>query len=155
MENRITLDRGRRVFPIIMMILGIAAGALLLIFRLNLFAVISVGYCCLAAAIILLELIIRKKVYSKEIYGYSSAMAGVIIYYVILGADAGFGAFMSGKAGFSSAEHPLLTGGGNFFTRLLGNILIALPVCLCLWGLYFVAKKRLKKIFRKEYSPVF
>ena len=60
-------------------------------------------------------------------------------------ADAGFGAFSSGLAGYSSAENSLFTGEGNFGTRLLGNILLALPCSLCLWGLFFVARKSFKK----------
>ena len=39
-----------------------------------------------------------------------AALFGIITYYIAFGADAGFGAFTSGLAGFSSAEHPLLTG---------------------------------------------
>ncbi|UKI23191.1 MAG: hypothetical protein L6V88_01000 [Anaerotruncus sp.] len=89
--------------------------------------------------------LICKKVYAPIIYGYAAACIGVIVYYVIWGADAGFGAFTSGLAGFNSADHPLMTGSGNFGTRLLGNILLGLPAAICLWGLYFTAKHTFKK----------
>jgi hypothetical protein len=74
-----------------------------------------------------------------------AASFGVVLYFVIWGADAGFGAFTSGLVGFSSAENPLLTGEGNFFTRLLGNILIVAPNAVSLWALFFVAKKTFSK----------
>ena len=69
----------------------------------------------------------------------------MVAYYVIWGADAGFGAFTSGLAGFSSADHPWLTGTGNIGTRLLGNLLLVLPCTICLWGLFFVARRTFKK----------
>ena len=38
-----------------------------------------------------------------------------------------------------------MTGEGNLFTRLIGNILLILPCFLSLWGLFFVAAKSFKK----------
>lgn len=145
MKN-ITLDRGKKVFPLILMALGIILMLAMWIVRLNLVAVISVAYCCIVTAILLLSLIIKQKVYAPMIYGYAAACLGIVVYYVIWGADAGFGAFTSGLAGFNSAEHPWLTGEGNFGTRLLGNLLLVLPCSLALWGLYFIARRT----FRRE-----
>lgn len=145
MKNKISLDKDKKFFPFLLMALGIAIAIAMLIVRLNIVAVVAVAYCCIMSAIILLSLIIKKKVYAPMIYGYAAACIGVVVYYVIWGADAGFGAFTSGLAGFSSAEHPWLTGKGNIGTRILGNILLALPSALCLWGLFFTARKSLKK----------
>ncbi len=145
MKN-ITLDREKKVFPLILMVLGIGLMLAMWIVRLNLVAVISVAYCCIVTAILLLSLIIKQKVYAPMIYGYAAACLGIVVYYVIWGADAGFGAFTSGLAGFNSAEHPWLTGEGNFGTRLLGNLLLVLPCSLALWGLYFIARRT----FRRE-----
>ena len=97
------------------------------------------------SAVIVLSLIIKKKVYAPMIYGYAASCIGMVAYYVIWGADAGFGAFTSGLAGFSSADHPWLTGTGNIGTRLLGNLLLVLPCTICLWGLFFVARRTFKK----------
>ena len=83
------------------------------ILRLNMAAVVSVAYCCIVSAIIVLSLIIKNKVYAPMIFGYAAASMGIVVYYVIFGADAGFGAFTSGLAGFSSTEHKLFTGEGN------------------------------------------
>lgn len=145
MKNKISLDGGKKAFPLILMVLGIAAAAGVLIARLNIAAVVAVAYCCIMSAVILLSLIVKKKVYTPMIIGYAAAVTGVAVYYTIWGADAGFGAFTSGLAGFNSAEHPWLTGSGNFGTRLLGNFLLALPAAICLWGLFFVAHKTFKK----------
>ena len=145
MKKKITLDTGKKVFPLIVMVIGLALMLAMWIVRLNMVAIVSVGYCCIVSAIVLLGLICKKKVYAPIIYGYAAACIGGIGYYVIWGADAGFGAFTSGLAGFNSADHPLMTGSGNFGTRLLGNILLGLPAAICLWGLYFTAKHTFKK----------
>lgn len=145
MKKKITLDTGKKVFPIILMVIGIGIMLANWIVRLNLVSVVAVAYCCVLSALIILSLIIKKKVYAPMIYGYAAAALGVIVYYVIWGADAGFGAFTSGLAGFSSAEHPWLQGEGNLGTRLLGNILLALPSAVFLWALYFTAKRSFVK----------
>ena len=145
MKKKIELDNGKKVFPLILMAVGIVLALALLVGRLNIIAVVCVGFNCIVAALIALSLILKKKVYAPMVFAYAAVSIGVVAYYIIWGADAGFGAFTSGLAGFSSAEHPLLTGDGNFFTRLLGNILLVLPTALSLWGLFFVAKKTFNK----------
>ncbi len=145
MKKQISLDTGKKVFPIILMALGIGIAIATLIVRLNIMALVSVLYCCIMSAVIVLALIIKKKVYAPMIYGYAASCIGMVVYYVIWGADAGFGAFTSGLAGFSSADHPWLTGTGNIGTRLLGNLLLVLPCTICLWGLFFVARRTFKK----------
>ncbi|MGN0530544.1 MAG: sulfatase-like hydrolase/transferase [Eubacterium sp.] len=145
MKKQISLDTGKKVFPIILMALGIGIAIATLIVRLNIMALVSVLYCCIMSAVIVLSLIIKKKVYAPMIYGYAASCIGMVAYYVIWGADAGFGAFTSGLAGFSSADHPWLTGTGNIGTRLLGNLLLILPCTICLWGLFFVARRTFKK----------
>ena len=145
MKKNITLDTRKKVLPLIFMVAGIGLMLSLLILRLNIVAVVCVGFNCILSAVIALSLIIKKKVYAPMVLGYAAASLGVVLYYIIFGADAGFGAFTSGLAGFSSADHPLFTGDGNFFTRLLGNLLLVLPSALSLWGLFFVAKKTFTK----------
>ena len=145
MKNKIQLDTGKKVFPLILMGLGVAVMLATLIARLNLVCLVAVVYCCIMAAVMVLSLIAKNKVYAPMVLGYAAASLGIVLYFIIWGADAGFGAFTSGLAGFSSADHPLLTGEGNFFTRLLGNILLVLPSAASLWGLFFIAKKEFKK----------
>ena len=145
MRKKIELDTGKKVFPLILMSIGIAMMLATLILRLNIVCVVAVAYCCIMAAFIVLSLIVKNKVYAPMVFGYAAASLGIVVYYIIFGADAGFGAFTSGLAGFNSAEHPLLTGEGNFFTRLLGNLLLVLPSAASLWGLFLVAKKEFKK----------
>lgn len=146
MKKKLTLDTGKKVFPIILMVVGIAIMPALWIMRLNIVSVVAVAYCCIMSAVILLSLLIKKKVYAPMVFGYAAAALGVIVYYIIWGADAGFGAFSSGLAGYSSAAHPWLQGEGNIGTRILGNVLLALPSAVCLWGLFFTAKH----VFSKE-----
>ncbi len=154
MKN-IELDKGRKVFPLLLFAVGIAIMLSLWILRLNIVAVVAVAFLCVTAAVIALSLIIKNKVYAPMVFSYAAASLGIVVYYVIWGADAGFGAFTSGLAGFSSAEHPLLTGEGSIFTRLLGNILLVLPSALSLWGLFFVAKKTFgREIIKKLVSAV-
>ena len=145
MKRKIELDTGKKVFPIILMVIGLGLMLANWIVRLNMVAVVSVAYCCIISAVIVLSLIIKNKVYAPMVFGYAAACIGVVVYYIIWGADAGFGAFTSGLAGFNSADHPWLTGPGNFFTRLLGNLLLILPTAVCLWGLFFTARHGFKK----------
>ena len=153
--KRITLDTGKKVFPLILMAIGICLTLSLWVLRLNMAAVVSVAFTCIMAAIIVISLIVKKKVYVPMIIAYAAASFGIVVYYVIWGADAGFGAFTSGLAGFSSEANPLFTGEGSIFTRLLGNVLLVLPSALSLWGLFFVAKRTFnKEIVKKIISAV-
>lgn len=145
MKKKITLDTSKKVFPLILMCIGLALMLSVWIVRLNIVSVVCVAYCCILSAVMLLSLIIKKKVYAPMVFGYAAACIGVVVYYIIWGADAGFGAFTSGLAGFNSAEHPWLQGAGNFGTRLLGNLLLILPTAFSLWGLFFTAKHTFKK----------
>ena len=156
MKKNIELDTGKKIFPIAVMVVGIGLMLALLIGQLNIIAVVSVAFMCITSALIVLGLIFKNKLYAPFVFAYAFAGIGIASYYTIFGADAGFGAFTSGLAGFSSAEHPLLTGEGNLFTRLLGNILLISPTAVALWGLFFIAKKSFKKTgVKKLLSAVF
>lgn len=145
-KKRIELDREKKVFPIVMLVLGIAMFIAMWITRLNMVALICTIYCCITSAVIFLGLMIKKRLYLFTAIGYAVSFLGIISYAVIMGADAGFGAFTSGLAGFSSAEHPWLTGAGNFGTRLLGNLLIMLPSALALLAIILCVRFVVKKI---------
>lgn len=145
MDQRITLSWERKVFPWLTAAIGTALMLAQWIVRLNLLSVVAVAYCCILSAVILIARLAKKKVYAPMVLGYAASMVGIIVYYILWGADAGFGAFTSGLAGFSSAEHPLFTGAGNFGTRLLGNLLLALPSAVVLWALFFTARHNGKR----------
>lgn len=147
MENKFSLDTSmKKVLPMLLAVIGVVLAAVLLITRLNLINLVCLLYCCIMSAVILLSLIIKKKVYAPMIFGYAFSAVGMIIYHIIWGADAGFGAFLSDKMnGWSSAANTLFSGDGSFLTRLGGNILLALPAAVCLWTLFFVAKKKCSK----------
>ncbi len=145
MKKEIHIDSGKKVLPVILMAAGALLAVALLFIRLNIVAVVAVAFNCIMSALITLSLIIKRKVYTPMVLAYALSGLGVMLYFIIFGADAGFGAFTSGLAGFSSAEHKLFTGEGSFFTRLLGNILLALPWILSLLGLFLFAKRNFKR----------
>ncbi|MGN0567479.1 MAG: sulfatase-like hydrolase/transferase, partial [Acutalibacteraceae bacterium] len=60
-----------------------------------------------------------------------------------------------GLAGFSTTDHPWLTGEGNFFTRLLGNLLLALPsvAALALTVVTVICAKE-KAVFQRVFSRI-
>lgn len=145
MKKEIKLDFGKKIFPLIIMAIGAVLAVAMLVTRLNFTAVVCVAFNCILSAIIALSIIFKKKVYAPMVFAYALVSVGVVIYYVIWGADAGFGAFSTGLTGYSTVENPLFTGEGNFFTRLIGNLIIVLPNALSLWALFFVAKKSFKK----------
>ena len=142
MNKKFSLDTSKKAFPIILMVLGLGIMVAQFVTRLNLVAVVGVGYCCIMSAIIFLSLIIKKKVYAPMIFGFGFASLGEVLFHIIWGVDAGFGAITSGHTGWLSAENPLFAGEGSFILRVLGNLILILPVALTLWGLFFVAKKK-------------
>lgn len=146
MNEKYTVDSKIKVLPIISLIIGVGLFIAQFLTRLNMVAVVCVGYMCIMSAIILIGLIAKKKVYLHMLLGYASAALAVFLFHVIFGADAGFGAFTSGLAGWTASEHTLSAGAGNFFTRLLGNLLLTLPLALSLFGLYMISRKSFKKI---------
>ena len=142
MENKFSLDKSKKVFPIILMVIGLGIMVAQLVTRQNLVGLVSLLYCCIMSAVILLSLIIKKKVYLPMLLGYAFSFVGLYLFHVIWGADAGFGAFCSGLAGWSTADNSLFAGEGSFFTRLAGNFLLGLPAIASLLGLTFIAKKK-------------
>ena len=146
MKQRISLGWEKKVFPWLTTAIGVVLMLAQWIVRLNLVSVVAVAYCCILSAVIFIALLAKKKVYAPMVLGYAASMVGIIVYYIIWGADAGFGAFTSGLAGFSTAEHPYFTDAGNFGTRLLGNLLLALPGAVVLWALFLTARNGGKRV---------
>lgn len=145
MKKGIVFDTNKKVLPIITAVLGLLLCAVLLIVRLNIVAVVSVAYMCILSALIFLGIVIKKRVYLFNVLGYGLSTFGIFAYFVIWGADAGFGAFSSGKAGWSSVDNPLFAGEGSFLTRLGGNILLLLPCIIAVVLLVIFAKKNFTK----------
>ena len=52
MKKKITLDTGKKVFPILLMIVGIGIMLAQWILRLNLVSVVAVADCCMISAVI-------------------------------------------------------------------------------------------------------
>ena len=145
MKNGISFEKEKKVFHLIIGIIGIVLALALNVLRLNLVAVINVAFMCIVSALIFIGIVFCKKLYKWFLVGYCASGIGIFIYYLIWGADAGFGAFISGKAGWSSAENPLFAGEGNFLTRLGGGILLLLPCIVAVILLVLVVKKTFNK----------
>lgn len=142
---KVKTDYTLKVFPIILFAVGVIMMLAQWITGVNLTMVVGLVYCCLMSLAIAIGVIFMKKLYMWIVGGYAAAFFGIITYLIFRGADAGFGAFSTGLAGFSTADHPLFTGEGNFFTRLLGNFLIALPVITAIVLLVVFAAKITKR----------
>lgn len=142
---KVKTDYTLKVFPIILFAVGIIMMLAQWVIGVNFTMVVGLVYCCLMSLAIAIGVIFMKKLYMWIVGGYAAAFFGIITYLIFRGADAGFGAFSTGLAGFSTADHPLFTGEGNFFTRLLGNFLIALPVITAIVLLVVFAAKITKK----------
>lgn len=156
MNGKFSLDTSmKKVFPALLMAAGVAVCAALFITRLNLLNLVCLLYCCIMSAVITLSLIIKKRVYAPMLIGYAASGIGIILFHIIWGADAGFGAFIADKAeGWSSAANALFTGEGSLVTRLGGNLLLALPWIIALTGLFLVARKKCGKTALKAVSSV-
>ncbi len=142
---KLEFDKSLKKFPCLLAVTGIGLGIALLIGRLNIIVLINLIYLMATSVFILLGLVKKKKLYIPMAVGYGVSLLSILTYFIIFGADAGFGAFTTGNVGFSSAEHPWLTDDGNFLTRLLGNFTIALPIII-ISVLFFLGIKYSKKI---------
>lgn len=147
MKKGIIFDKSKKIFPIIVMAAGIILSVLLFAMRLNILAIVNVAYMCAVVAMTILGILIFKKLYLWLFLGYGISGAAITLYYAIWGADAGFGAFSSAKAGWKSAENALFAGGSdyNFFVRLGGNLLLILPCIIAVAALIAVGVKQFKK----------
>lgn len=151
MRKDLKFETAKKVFPIILLVISIGIAAAQLVTRLNLVAVVSMAFCAILSAVIFLSLVIKKKVYAPMVYGYAIVTAALFVFHVVWGADAGFGAFTSGKTGWTSVDNPLMAGEGTVLTRILGNLLLSLPVIISLLGLVIVAKKSYKSEGLKKF----
>ena len=71
MKKTVEFDKSKKAFPLILMIIGAGLMAAQLITRLNFVAVLSIGYCCIVSAVMLLSLIFKKRVYLFMALGLS------------------------------------------------------------------------------------
>ena len=134
-------DVSRKVFPLIMMSLGLLIMLLQWIIGLNKVAIVGILYMIASSVCIAVGVIAKKKLYVWELIGYVAVSFGIATYFIFNGADAGWGAITSGLSGFTSSEHQLWQGVGNFGTRLLGNVIICGPAFLLLLAMYLIVDK--------------
>ncbi len=146
MKKDLIFEKANKPFPLILGLIGIALALALLIARINFIAVVCVAFMCIMAGFNIISTLFLKKVYKWTVIGYCTPAISIFLYFLIWGADAGFGAFTSGETGWSSADNPLFAGEGSFLTRLGGGILLLLPCIIAIVLLVFIAKKTFKNI---------
>ncbi|MCQ2755215.1 MAG: hypothetical protein MJ231_09280, partial [bacterium] len=86
------INKTKKVLPLIICVTGIIVFALIFILRLNIMTLAAAVYMCIVSAIILLGILTKKTLYIFDVIGYGTAGVGIILYDIIFGADAGFGA---------------------------------------------------------------
>lgn len=148
MKKGIIFDKSKKAFPMIVMAIGIVLALALQIMRLNIVAIVNVAFMCIVVAFMMLGIFIFKKLYVWNFITYGINALSIVLYYTIWGADAGFGAWLSGgKAGWKSVEHALVSGADNFnfLVRLGGNLLLLLPCIIMFTALLIVGKKQWEK----------
>lgn len=139
-KSEIRLYTNNKVTNFIILALGVALMLAQWIASLNLVTLIIAIFLCVTSAIIALKLILFKKIIFWDIIGYAAALFGVVSFYIVAGADAGWSAITSALPGFSSADNLLWQGVGNFGTRLAGNLLITSPMILLTAGIVCASK---------------
>lgn len=109
-----------------------AAGIILMlaiwIAGLNIVALVGAVFLMATAVAMTVGVLVKKRVYMYMLFGYIAVSFGIITLYIFNGADGGWGAFTSARAGYSTANSFLQAGNGNFGTRLAGNLLIFSPM---------------------------
>lgn len=150
-DQIIEIDSKKKVVPVLILIIACAILLAQFLVRLNIIAIVSILFCIITAVVIFITLVYKRKLYSLIMAAYLVVLVSMTLYFAIFGADAGFGAYVVPKIGFSSAAHKMWQGQGNFFTRLIGNILIFSPgyifaIAIILSVLHLQNKKPLQKI---------
>ena len=135
----VSFDGSRKKVPLLFALAGVLIMLAQWIAGVNLVTLVGVVYLCVCAAMITLSVFVKKRVYVWYMIGYICVSFGIFTFYVIAGADAGWGGFLSATQGWASADHPLWQGEGSALSRLLGNAVILSPSFLLLVGVYAVA----------------
>lgn len=140
------VDYSIKAIPVVSAAAGFILMVLQWIIGLNIVAIVSIFFLLVLTAVIAIGVIVKRKLYLGYFLAYLFVAFGIFSFYTVAGADAGWGAITTGKAGFSTAAHSLWTGEGNFWTRLAGNTLLILPSIIIIALLYFaVCKLKNKK----------
>ena len=118
---------------------------------LNIITLVNLVFLCVVSLVLFIGIVFGKRLNLRMLFAYFIPLFAIASFYVIAGADAGWGALSSGKEGFVNTANALWQGEGNFFTRLIGNTLIILPcsamaVLLGTIAYKFVQKKGIRCI---------
>ncbi len=138
-DEKVTFALSLKSFPAIWCVLALVLMMCQTIIGLNMVSLVSVIFLAITALFLTIGIFYKKKIYIFFVIAYVLVSFGIFAFYVINGADGGFGAFTTGLKGYATTDHSLQQGEGSFWTRLLGNSLIMLPMLLTLVGIILVA----------------
>ena len=79
MKKGIIFDKSKKIFPIIVMAIGIVLALALFIMRLNLVAVVNVAYMCIVVALTILGILFFKKLYLWNFIGYGVSGLAIVL----------------------------------------------------------------------------
>ena len=118
---------------------------------LNIITLVNLVFLCVVSLFVFIGVVFCKKLNLRILIAYFIPIFAIASFYIVAGADAGWGALSSGKEGFVNTDNPLWQGEGNFLTRLIGNILIIAPcvtlaVLLGVLAYKFASKKGMRAI---------
>lgn len=148
-KSGVSLDKAKKVVPLLMMSIGLALMILQLAMGLNILVLLGAIFMIVCSVLILLGVLVKRKLYLWILVGYFAVSFGIFLHFVIEGADAGWGAFSTALTGFTSKDNQLWQGEGNVGTRIAGNLLIAAPSTILLVALLVYVIKYAKNEKRK------
>ncbi|MDE7215304.1 MAG: sulfatase-like hydrolase/transferase, partial [Clostridia bacterium] len=142
-------------FSIVLVIVAVALVLAQWIVGLNLITLLNLIFLCFVSFVIVINVVFKAKLNKLFLIAYVLPIFAIASFYIVAGADSGWGALSSGKDGFVNTDNYLWQGEGNFFTRFVGNILIVSPCVALAFVLFLICKKLYDKKYVRLISSVF
>ncbi len=141
-SRKFEFQSSKNKFSIALVIIAVALMLTQWIVGLNLITLINLIFLFIVSVTICINVVFKARLNKWLLLAYALPIFAIATFYIVAGADSGWGALSSGKDGFVNTDHYLWQGEGNFFTRLVGNILIVSP-CVALASVLFLICKKL------------
>ncbi|MDE7070739.1 MAG: sulfatase-like hydrolase/transferase [Clostridia bacterium] len=139
--RKFQFDKSNNKFFIALVVIAIALVLVQWIVGLNLITLINLIFLFIVSIIIFVNVVFKARLNKWLLLAYALPIFAIASFYIVAGADSGWGAYSTGKDGFVNLDHYLWQGEGNFFTRLVGNILIVSPCVALVLVLFVICKK--------------
>ncbi|MDE7079549.1 MAG: sulfatase-like hydrolase/transferase [Clostridia bacterium] len=142
-------------FSVALVIIAVALVLAQWIVGLNIVTLLNLIFLCFVSLVIVINVVFKSKLNKMFLIAYVLPIFAIASFYIVAGADSGWGALSSGKDGFINTDNYLWQGEGNFFTRLVGNILIVSPCVALVTVLFLICKKLYDKKYVRLISSTF